>query len=112
MEKLEKGKLTKDQRYYLKKKQEAGYLENRREWQREYRKNNPDYDASVKQKVREYYEKNKETINKKGVDCISDSYVKKLFKDKDISEIDIELKRNEILIYRINKQIKQKQDEL
>lgn len=109
--------LTKDQKHYRKKKLEKGFLESRRVWQKEYREKNESYKEKTKAISKKYYNENKELVNSKmkerlknDSELVTDSYIKRTFRDTPNKEI--EIKKAQVLINRINKQIKIKQNEL
>lgn len=121
------GQLTRTQKYHAKRKDDPIYKEKNRQRSAEYRKKkeykewfykyhekwretdagkeykkkhylkNKDKDITVKERIKKTNQKQKELI--------TDSYVRKISRKK-LSPNEIEIKKSEILIHRIKKQIK------
>lgn len=127
-----KNKLTRSQKYHAKKRNDPFYIEDKRrraaeqrknpEWQKffdEYLKEWRKTEAGKKYNKEQYQKrKDKDTTVRERIkkslawqkEAITDSYVKRISRKKNMTPEEIEIKRNEILIYRINKQIKLQQN--
>jgi len=121
------GQLTRTQKYHAKRKDDPIYkeknrlraIENRKkknykDWFKKYHEEWRKTDAGIEYK-KQHYLKNKETdttvkerikkTNIKQRELITDSYVRKIAR-KQLPPDEIEIKKSEILIHRIKKQIK------
>lgn len=134
---MNKKPLTRTQKWYRKKKKELGkkFLKERaaiqkkradeigdayREYQRQYHKRYyQENKTTLKNKLKKYRRKKPDKkVNERIAKCIAwqkealtDNYVKRILRNSKASYKEIEIKRNEILIDRISKQIKIKENE-